>query len=164
MIADELGYRHPTEDDHPTVVRAARAWWPTPPASGSLPRLWLRHFSSTCWVAESSEGRLAGFLLGLVAADAPVAHLETVAVDPNLRRRGIGRALVARFVANVRERGVERVEGVVWAGDPAAIAFARALGFRPDGGPGSQRIYGVPAYADYDWEGDDKARLLLPLG
>ena len=30
------------------------------------------------------------------------------------------------------------------------------MGFAPDDGPGTQRLYGTPAYADYDGEGEDR--------
>jgi hypothetical protein len=30
------------------------------------------------------------------------------------------------------------------------------MGFAPDEGSGTQRLYGTPAYADYDGEGEDR--------
>jgi ribosomal protein S18 acetylase RimI-like enzyme len=159
-----LVFRHPTDDDHLAVAGLVRAWSADAATAGLLSRLWFRHFGNTSWLAETDDGRIAGFAAGVVASDRPVAHLQLVAVDPNLRRRGIGRALVDRFLQTVRERGATEVEAVVWAGDRPAIAFALALGFLPDEGAGSSLIYGVPAYADYDAEGDDKARLVLRPG
>jgi len=44
-----------------------------------------------------------GFLLGRVIADE--AELLTIAVHPNRQRRGIGRQLVERFLAESEERG-----------------------------------------------------------
>jgi GNAT superfamily N-acetyltransferase len=158
-----LSFRHPTEDDHGTVSQLIRAW-SAYPATATLPRLWLRHFGATSWLADDEHGRTVGMAVGLVAPDRPVAHLQLVAVDPNRRRRGVGRALVDRFLEAARGRGATEVEVVIWAGDRPAIAFAQALGFRADDGPGSSRIYGVPAYPDYDAEGDDKARLVLRVG
>jgi GNAT superfamily N-acetyltransferase len=159
----DLSYRSPMEDDHPMLLRAGRAWWSSPLGPAFVPRFWLRLFGPTCWLAESADGRMVGFLVGLVSVDRSVGFIHQVGVDPNLRRRGIGRALVERFVTAARERGAKQVETVAWAGDPSSIAFARALGFRPDDGPGTQPIYGTPSFPDYDWEGDDKTRLILAL-
>jgi hypothetical protein len=36
------------------------------------------------------------------------------------------------------------------------VAFHRALGFEIDAGPGTQRLYGTPAYPDDDGEGEDR--------
>ena len=33
------------------------------------------------------------------------------------------------------------------------------MGFAPDDGPGTQRLYGTPAYPDYDADGEDRVRL-----
>ncbi|HEY7524204.1 MAG TPA: GNAT family N-acetyltransferase [Candidatus Limnocylindrales bacterium] len=158
-----IAFRHPGEADHLAVVARAEAWWPAPGVRALFPRLWFRHFAGTCWLAEQ-DGRPIGFVVGLIGADRPAeARLLLVGVDPNHRRAGIGRALVERFAATVSERGADSLEAVVWAGDRPPIEFLRALGFRPDTGPGTSLIYGVPAHADYDAEGDDKVVLRLRL-
>jgi hypothetical protein len=43
-----------------------------------------------------------------------------------------------------------------WPDDPIAIAFFRALGFVPDDGPGSRRLFGVPAFPDHEGDGQDR--------
>jgi GNAT superfamily N-acetyltransferase len=158
-----LAFRHPTEDDHLAVVARAEAWWPAPGVRASFPRLWFRHFGGTCWLAEEGR-RLVGFAVGFIGVEHPSeARVLLVGVDPNHRRQGIGRALLERFADTVSERGADSIQAVIWAGDRPAIDFARALGFQPDSGPGTSLIYGVPAYADYDAEGDDKVVLRLKL-
>jgi ribosomal protein S18 acetylase RimI-like enzyme len=159
-----LAFRHPVEGDQLDVIRRLDAWTGSRTLRSQMPRLWFRHFSGTCWLAEREAGSLAGFAVGFVSADRPLqAVLHVVAVDPNLRRRGVGRALVERLAASVRERGATQLEAIVWAGDPGAIGFLRALGFTSDDGPGTTPIYGTPAFADYDADGDDKARLAIRL-
>ena len=37
------------------------------------------------------------------------------------------------------------------------------MGFRPDDGPGTQRLYGTIAYPDYDGEGEDRVRFIRDL-
>ncbi len=64
-------------------------------------------------------------------------HKATVAgvyVGPELRGRGVGRALVTALVAHARTLpGVERLTLAVAATQPAAHALHRALGFTPWG-------------------------------
>ena len=79
-----------------------------------------------------------------------------VGTDPNHRRKGLGRLLYQRFLDDVAGRGVRRVTAVTWPGDRASVSFHRALGFTPDTGPGTQNLYGTPAYPDYDADGDDR--------
>jgi L-amino acid N-acyltransferase YncA len=64
--------------------------------------------------------------------------------------------LYERFLADVRSKGVRRVTAICWPGNRISVGFHRALGFAPDDGPGTQRLYGTPAYPDYDAEGDDR--------
>jgi GNAT superfamily N-acetyltransferase len=155
-----LHFRHPVEADHLPVVRQLDAWSDSRGIPQLLPRLWFRHFSATAWLAEMETARLVGVVVGFASPDRPgEGRLNLVAVDPNLRRRGIGRALVERLVTTLDERGVTVVEAVVWAGDRPVIDFCRAIGFAPDDGPGTTPIYGVPAFADYDSMADDKVRL-----
>jgi hypothetical protein len=59
--------------------------------------------------------------------------------------------------------GVARVEAVTWPGNRVSVAFHRALGFRPDDGPGTMPLYGTPAYPDYDYDGEDRVRLVREL-
>ena len=55
-----------------------------------------------------------------------------------------------------RARGVRRVTAVTWPGNRGSVAFHRAMGFSAEVGPGTQNLYGTPAYPDYDADGDDR--------
>jgi len=155
-----LAFRHPTEDDHAAIVDAVDRWWGERARAARPPRWWLRHIGSTSWLAETSEGQLAGFALGLRSPDHPEEGLLLqVAVDPNRRRAGMGTALVARFSAALRAAGASAVVAEAWPGSPGGIRFLEALGFEADAGPGTQRLYGSPAWPDYDGPGEDRAVL-----
>ena len=78
-------------------------------------------FDDEVWVAES-EGRVAGFLAGSSGDEG--GEITWIYVDPDLHRRGVGRALVEHFVA----RCDGPVELEVLAGN-AALGFYEALGF-----------------------------------
>ena len=73
------------------------------------------------------EGEAAGFALVWVVADE--LHLVNFAVRPALRRRGIGRALLAEVLDRARERDLRRVTLEVREGNEAARALYREFGF-----------------------------------
>jgi ribosomal protein S18 acetylase RimI-like enzyme len=155
---DGIRLRRPVEADHRVLVARLDDWW----GGGRqvrqlLMRLWLQHFTGTSWVAEDEGGRLVGFLVGFVSPDRPdEAYIHMVGTDPNHRRAGLGRLLYERFFDDMRERGVRRVIAITWPGNRVSVGFHRAMGFRPADGPGTQNLYGTPAYPDYDADGDDR--------
>lgn len=162
--APEIRYRRPTEADHRSIVMVVNDWWGGRQMDVLLPRLWLQHFSGTSWLGETADGRLAGFLIGFLSPDQPeVAYCHMIAANPNLRQRGIGTELYERFFADARVGGRTRVVAVTWPGNRASIAFHRALGFEPEVGPGTQNLYGTPAYPAYDSERDDRTVLVREL-
>ncbi len=56
-------------------------------------------------------------------------ELESVAVTPEMLRRGVGRRLTEATLLWCRERGVEVIELEVRAGNLAALALYRSVGF-----------------------------------
>jgi ribosomal protein S18 acetylase RimI-like enzyme len=156
--SDRIHLRRPVEADHAVLVARVDDWW----GGGRqvrqlLMRLWFQHFSGTSWIAEDEAGRLVGFLVGFVSPDRPEeGYIHMVGTDPNHRRRGLGRQLYEAFFSDMRARGVRRVLAVTWPGNRVSVGFHRAMGFRPAEGPGTQNLYGTPAYPDYDGDGDDR--------
>ena len=92
----------------------------------------------------SLVARLDGAIVGFVMARADtgdfgrteaVAVLDTIGVDPEYARRGIGRALVERLFANLSQLQVERVETLARVADLGLLGFFQGVGFMP-----SQRL------------------------
>jgi ribosomal protein S18 acetylase RimI-like enzyme len=88
------------------------------------------------FVAEA-DGRVAGFL-HVIAQDAlpiPIlvprrlAMVDNLAVRRDLRRLGIGRALMGRAEAWAREQGAAELDLNVFEFNATAIAFYRSLGY-----------------------------------
>lgn len=153
----ELRFRRPADSDHPEIVAVVDEWWGGRRIHHLLPRLWFQHFSGTSWLAETEAGRPMGFLVGFISADEPTtAYIHMVGTSPTHRRRGLGRDLYRRFFADVAGRGVRRVRAITWPGNRQSVGFHTALGFRTIDGPGSQNLYGVVAFPDYDFPGDDR--------
>ena len=160
----DLSFRRPRGDDHPRVVKVIDDWWGGRRMHPMLPRLWLEHFSGTSWIVERPDGRLAGFVIAFLSQDDPgTGYVHMIAAEPNRRRRGLGRALYDRAFVDLAERGARRVLAVTWPGNPGSVAFHRAMGFRIEESPGSQRLYGTPAVADYDGPGEDRVLFIREL-
>ena len=82
------------------------------------------------------DGTVVGSLmsradLGDFGRAEPVAVLDTIGVDPDYARRGVGRALVSQLFANLGALRVERVETIVPVRDLRLLGFLDALGFEP---------------------------------
>jgi len=85
---------------------------------------------SRCWVAEAG-GRVAGMLVGWLIVDE--IHIATLAAHPNLRRLGIGEALLAFALQAAREEGAVSSFLEVRANNTAALALYRKFGFVENG-------------------------------
>jgi ribosomal protein S18 acetylase RimI-like enzyme len=92
----------------------------------------------------SLAGRVDGAIVCFIMAradigdfgrDQPVAVVDTIGVDPEYARRGLGRALLARLFANVSQLQVGRVETLVKVADVELLGFFQGAGFVP-----SQRL------------------------
>jgi ribosomal protein S18 acetylase RimI-like enzyme len=139
------------------MVGVVDEWWGGRSMRTLLPRLWLQHFRGTSWVVEDTDGRMRGFVVAFVSADDPTTgYVHMIASDPNRRRAGIGRAMYEAAFRDLASHGARRVTAVTWPGNRVSIGFHRAMGFQVDDGPGTQPIYGTPAYPDYDGPGEDR--------
>ena len=157
--------RHPTEADQPRLAGVVDHWFAGRRIGQLMSRSWFQHFGQTSWITDGDRGRPEGLLIGYLSPDRPSeAVIHLVGVDPNGRRRGVGGALVDAFVTDAHRRGATTITAVAWPDDPVAIAFFRSLGFEPDSGPGTQRLYGVSAYPDYEGPGEDRAVLRREIG
>ena len=107
----------------------ARLHW----ASFGTPRPW-----SAAEIAEMLSSPISfvlveplGFLIGRVVAGE--AEVLTIAVDPSLRRQGIGALLMARFLVEAKSRGAEVAFLEVAADNLAARGLYTASGFTESG-------------------------------
>ena len=92
------------------------------------------------------DGRLAGFLFGfLTPTDPPVAYVHLVGVNPDFRRKGVGRFLYTWFEGEARSRGCDAVKATTTLGNEGQLLFHQALGYDAHeiadyAGPGRARI------------------------
>ena len=73
-------------------------------------------------------------LLGSVIAgfDGWRAHVYRMAVDPEVRKGGVGRALVAAMEDRFRRLGAKRSDAIVYLSNELGRSFWAALGYEPD--------------------------------
>ncbi len=158
--------RNVGDEDMESLEARLRDWGEERRGRGGPGRTWFRHFGGTSWLAETAaDARPLGVLLGFRSPDRRAeAVIHLVAVDPSVRRRGIGRYLVEHFGTGLAGNGATTLAATCRPDDKIALAFFDAIGFAPDAGPGSTRLYGVPAYADWDGPGEDRVLLLRAIG
>ena len=140
-------------------------WWGGRKMRARLPRLWFRHFSGTSWIAETPDGRIAGFLVAFVSPDrADVAQSTSSASTRIAGGEGIGRALYEHAIDTLRGRGRQRRSRR--SRTPTTGSPSRSTGrsgSRPTTAPGRQPSTARPRFVDYDGEGEDRVRLTRRL-
>ncbi|WEK41597.1 MAG: GNAT family acetyltransferase [Candidatus Sphingomonas colombiensis] len=82
--------------------------------------------TSTILVARAAEAVIGSVMTG---HDGHRGWVYYLAVAPEARRTGLGRALMAAAEAWLRERGAPKLQLMVRNGNEEALAFYRALGF-----------------------------------
>jgi [ribosomal protein S18]-alanine N-acetyltransferase len=94
----------------------------------------LRSRKTLCLVAED-EGVLAGFVMAQesVIRKSRGAHIVTIDVAPDSRRRGVGRLLMERVEERLRTASANWMRLEVAVDNSAAYEFYRGLGFSESG-------------------------------
>lgn len=90
----------------------------------------LRAARSLLLVVDSADGLAAYALLRMQGR---LGHLLSLAVDPEARRQGHGRALIAAVEAAARARGARHMQLELREDNGAAQALYRSLGYRQHG-------------------------------
>ncbi|CAD6004283.1 ribosomal protein S18-alanine N-acetyltransferase [Agreia sp. COWG] len=79
--------------------------------------------------ARESHGQIVGYAGLLAPAGAHEGDIQTIAVAPDVRRRGLGRVLMTSLMNEARRRGLREVFLEVRADNPHAEALYASLGF-----------------------------------
>jgi ribosomal protein S18 acetylase RimI-like enzyme len=95
-----------------------------------------RDYLPTSLVAEEQDGRVVGFVMGtLYMGEFGIfqeqATLDTIGVDPDYQKRGIGERLLDEFMDHLRSLGVKRVSTLVDSEDSKLTHFFGANRFSP---------------------------------
>ena len=79
-----------------------------------------------CWVCDSSDGFLEGFII--INAN----EIEILVVSESCRRRGVARKLILSaesYVRSLPDHSHRHLHLVVTAAQPAALAFYKSMGY-----------------------------------
>ncbi len=90
----------------------------------------------TSLVAEKEDNTIVGFVMGeLYMGEYGIfqeeATLDTIGVDPDYQRKGIGEMLINEFVDHLRTLGVKKIYTLVNWNDSGLIRFFSANHFEP---------------------------------
>jgi ribosomal-protein-alanine N-acetyltransferase len=119
-----LRFASPAEAEQLAGVHACAFDRPWPPAD--IERL-MQIMGGFAIAAEAEDGSIMGFVLARTIADE--AEILTLAVRPEARRRGLGRALVEAAAAEAGRRGVGSLFLEVADDNPAAIGLYQGARF-----------------------------------
>jgi len=114
-----------TPDDLDEVIEIERRSFPSVWSRGSYERE-LRNENSYYYVAREGD-RLIGYAGMWIVLDE--AHITTLAVQPERRRRGLGTRLMNRMIDLARRHSVRKVTLEVRERNRPAIDMYRKLGF-----------------------------------
>jgi len=118
------------ERDLEPLVALLQAVFPDP-APHNEPRASIRRklgVERELLLVGHARGRLVATAMG--GWDGHRGWLYQVAVAPDARRRGHGRAIVEAIEARLRARGCAKLNLQVLTSNPAAVGFWRKLGYR----------------------------------
>ena len=133
MSGPSLRYRPVVETDLPRLMEIERAGF-RHPWSEQLLRNELRNAWSVTLAAVDGEGpleRMLGYVIFWVVHDE--IHVLNVATAPEVRRRGVGRALLDRAAEHGRRKACRLVTLEVRRSNLAALALYGSLGYRQVG-------------------------------
>lgn len=126
-----MEFRRATPDDAEAIVRFwkdAGASMSTTDDVGNVRR--VAQNPAAAFVLAVQGDRIIGSLLGTF--DGWRGNMYRLVVDPGVRRRGIGRALVREVEQVFREWGVLRTTVLIEVDRPAAMEFWAAVGYPRD--------------------------------
>lgn len=89
----------------------------------------------TSLVAEEN-GKVIGFIMGEIfigefGISKEIGSLDTIGVDPDYQKKGIGELLITEFVAHLKSLGVEKLQTLVDWNDTRLVHFFTASKFIP---------------------------------
>jgi ribosomal protein S18 acetylase RimI-like enzyme len=126
--APRMRTRAITRADYQQIVSVIDHWWAGPTSALAHP-LFFYELGRHAVIAEE-DGSMVGFLLGFMSDTEPrVGYIHLVGIDPDFRRRGVGKALYAEFESQARAAGASALKAITTPGNQGSVEFHRALGY-----------------------------------
>ena len=125
-----LSIRRMAVDDIPAVVALDHMSFSLPWPERSFRFELTENSASRCWVAES-DGKIVGMIVAWLLVDE--AHIATIAIHPDFRRRGIARKLLTHALHFMKGEGAQSSFLEVRESNSAAQEMYRKLGYEESG-------------------------------
>ncbi len=152
---ENLKIRNALEEDFVAIAELAEDCSPMATERKSIYHIFTKFFKSTSLVAELPSGKIAGFLLGFISQENPEeAYIHLLGIDSKVRRRGVGKALVEKFLDISTLKGCKKVLLITKPINWNSISFYRKLEFLEDKSQDTINIMGVSAVRNYDGMGE----------
>ena len=152
MSIQSLTIRNAFPEDHRQIIEVIPNWLGDRALRAAVSKLFLIHFSDTCFLAEKS-GRLAGFLIGFLSQTQPdEAYIHFVGVDPDSRMKGTARMLYRDFYNVCRNHSRTIVRSSIALENKVSIDFHFKMGFEME--PGDREIDGFQVTENYLYQKD----------
>ncbi len=131
MFEKEYIVREAKEEDLETIVRLEKASFPEYPYPFKVFEELLMRCPKYFLIVEY-KGRISGYVCGRLVGKS-LGVVVSIAVEPELRRRGIGRILMLELESRFRENHVKTVRLEVGVDNDAAIRLYESLGYETAG-------------------------------
>lgn len=115
--------------DIPTIVKMELACFPDDPWPFEAFEHEIINDYSQPQVVRDRDGRIVGYMI--VWFMGPEVHIANIAVDPEMRGHGLGRAMMESAIEKSRDAGAEEMVLEVRVTNVPAIALYKSLGFVP---------------------------------
>jgi ribosomal protein S18 acetylase RimI-like enzyme len=126
-----LAIRSAAADEVPQIVNLwEREGGPTRHAGRQREAARLLQRDPGALLVADNDGAIVGSLI--VGWDGWRCHMYRLVVEPGLRRRGVGRALVEEAQRRAKKHGAVRMDAMIDADNVEAISFWESLGFELD--------------------------------
>lgn len=132
MSQNDFRIRRARRDDIPRIAALWREVFPDDPPRNEPVRMAGRKLDrgdGLFWVGEQGERLVATVLAGYDGVRGWIYHL---AVAPDLRRRGVARAMMAEAEAGLRTQGCPKINLQVRHSNREVVAFYRSIGYEVD--------------------------------
>lgn len=156
MTAKRLVIELATEADLDAISEIDQASFTNPWTRKMFAQEFRQPQVSRLYVVRAPDVPVAGFCVCWEVANE--AHLNTLAIRPDLRRRGLGRLMLRHVLREAARRGATRATLDVRVSNEAALALYRTLGFEI--GSTRTNYYSNPAESAYILGHEDLGRFL----
>ena len=149
--------RNVEERDFIDISKLARECKPMSTERNSIYHIFTKFFQNTSLILEEKDGKICGFLLGLISQnDHQEAYIHLLCLKDELRGRGFAKKIIDKFTKIVKSKGCKKISLITKPVNKKAIRFYKKLGFQLVYKNDEKMVIidGVSAVKDYNGAGE----------